>query len=75
MMSTLKHVMFERHGIRAHDPTLRSFRTPDHPLWGTCLTVSLVRANFQKLYVRSAMETLYTNPVTGCRAHLKDSSL
>eukprot|EP00971_Amphidinium_carterae_P177293 3515924-Amphidinium_carterae.3 len=54
---------------------LRSFRTPDHPLWGTCLTVSLVRAGFQKLYVRSTMETMYTNPVSGCRAHLEDTSL
>eukprot|EP00971_Amphidinium_carterae_P151283 2999254-Amphidinium_carterae.1 len=75
MMNSLRHPLFEKHGIRANDPALRTFRTPDHPLWGTCLTVSLTRAHFQQLYVRSAMETQYTNPVTGCRANLKDSSL
>eukprot|EP00971_Amphidinium_carterae_P348398 6490467-Amphidinium_carterae.1 len=75
MLHTLKSEVFEKHGIRANDPMLRSFRTPDHPLWGTCLTESLVRAGFQKLYVRSAMETMYTNPVSGCGANLKDTSL
>eukprot|EP00971_Amphidinium_carterae_P083183 1645994-Amphidinium_carterae.1 len=74
-MNSLRHPLFEKYGIRANDPALRTFRTPDHPLWGTCLTVSLTRAHFQQLYVRSAMETQYTNPVTGCRANLKDASL
>eukprot|EP00971_Amphidinium_carterae_P262941 5216377-Amphidinium_carterae.1 len=75
MLSTLRGSMFERHGVNWNDPKMKSFRTPDHPLWGTCLTVSLVRAGYQKIFVKWAMESMYTNPVSGCRARLTDTSL
>eukprot|EP00971_Amphidinium_carterae_P102434 2027984-Amphidinium_carterae.1 len=75
MLSTLNSGVFERYGVRGNDPKLRSFRTPEHPLWGTCLTVSLVRAGYPKIYVRCAMDTMYTNPVSGCKARLRDTSL
>eukprot|EP00971_Amphidinium_carterae_P208713 4140864-Amphidinium_carterae.3 len=54
---------------------MKSFRAPDHPLWGTCLTVSLVRGGYQKIYVRLSMDASHTNPINGCRALLTDSSL
>eukprot|EP00971_Amphidinium_carterae_P313395 6228230-Amphidinium_carterae.1 len=50
MLTTLRGSMFERHGVNWSDPKMKSFRTPDHPLWGTCLTVSLVRAGYQKIF-------------------------
>eukprot|EP00971_Amphidinium_carterae_P025173 497073-Amphidinium_carterae.1 len=43
-------------------------------MWGTCLTVSLVRAGKMRIFVKLPMDTRYTNPVTGCRAVLMDTS-
>eukprot|EP00971_Amphidinium_carterae_P106140 2102047-Amphidinium_carterae.1 len=76
MLGVLKEDMFSRYGlVNTKDSSLKRFRAPNHPLWGTCLTVSLVRAGIQRIFVRLSMDNMYTNPVTGCRATLSDSSL
>eukprot|EP00971_Amphidinium_carterae_P272670 5411595-Amphidinium_carterae.1 len=75
MLGALKEDGFPQHGLNASNPSMRRFRSPNHPMWGACLTVSLVRAGFQQIFVRLTMDNMYTNPVSGCRATLSDSSL
>eukprot|EP00971_Amphidinium_carterae_P040966 804656-Amphidinium_carterae.1 len=74
MLIVLKENMFTRLGLNPRDAAMRKFRAPNHPMWGTCLTVSLTRRGIHRVFVRLAMDDLYTNPVTGCRAILTDSS-
>eukprot|EP00971_Amphidinium_carterae_P301157 5983323-Amphidinium_carterae.7 len=75
MLGALREEIFSRHGLNTKNSSLKRFRAPNHPMWGTCLTVSLVRAGIQRIFVRLPMDTMYTNPVSGCRATLSDSSL
>eukprot|EP00971_Amphidinium_carterae_P173063 3430845-Amphidinium_carterae.1 len=75
MLGVLKESMFARLGLNARDASMKKFRAPNHLMWGTCLTVSLTRGGIHRVFVRLAMDELYTNPVTGCRAVLTDSSL
>eukprot|EP00971_Amphidinium_carterae_P337537 6474391-Amphidinium_carterae.1 len=75
MLTTLGRDIFSKYGFNTKDTRLKQFRAPNHPLWGTCLTVSLVRAGKMGIFVRLPMDTRYTNPVTGCRAVLTDMSL
>eukprot|EP00971_Amphidinium_carterae_P214332 4253611-Amphidinium_carterae.8 len=74
-LTTLSRNIFSKYGFNTKDSSLKQFRAPNHPLWGTCLTVSLVRAGKQRIFVRLPMDNRYTNPVTGCRAVLMDTSL
>eukprot|EP00971_Amphidinium_carterae_P324385 6446658-Amphidinium_carterae.1 len=75
LFSVLQEDMFVKLGVNARDAAVRKFRAPNHPMWGTCITVSLTRGGIHRVFVRLAMDELYTNPVTGCRAMLTDSSL
>eukprot|EP00971_Amphidinium_carterae_P264805 5252849-Amphidinium_carterae.1 len=62
MLTVLKENMFTCLGVNPRDAALRKFRAPNHPMWGTCLTVSLTRGGIHRVFVRLAMDDLYTNP-------------